>query len=106
MYYFEWEVFLVLWIVIFGVLVFYLLGKIMLLYDFVFDCILVGCVLFGVVIFFFVVYFILGFWGVLLKLIFVFLLLLNYFESLFGFGVVLFVVLDLILVVEGMELGL
>jgi thiol:disulfide interchange protein len=65
----EREVFLAIWIVVFGTLAFYLFGKITLPHDSPLQSISVGRLLFGLLTLAFTVYLIPGLWGAPLKLI-------------------------------------
>ena len=80
------EVFIAIWIAIFGVLSLYLLGKITLPHDSPLPFISVGRLLFGLTIMSFTIYMIPGLWGAPLKLIDAFPPPLEYSESPFGIG--------------------
>ncbi|TRX23540.1 DUF255 domain-containing protein [Flavobacterium franklandianum] len=82
----EREVFLVIWIAIFGTLAFYLFGKITLPHDSPMAHISVGRLSFGLVVLSFTIYMIPGLWGAPLKLINAFPPPMEYSESPFGFG--------------------
>ena len=82
----EREVFLVIWIAIFGTLVLYLFGKITLPHDSPLTHISVGRLLMGLLVLSFTVYMIPGLWGAPLKLINAFPPPMEYSESPLGFG--------------------
>ncbi len=82
----EREVFLAIWIAIFGSLAFYLLGKITLPHDSPITHISVGRLSFGLLVLSFTVYMIPGLWGAPLKLISAFPPPMEYSESPFGIG--------------------
>ena len=82
----EREVFLVIWIAIFGTLAFYLFGKITLPHDSPITHISVGRLSFGLVVLSFTIYMIPGLWGAPLKLINAFPPPMEYSESPLGFG--------------------
>ncbi|MCD0472239.1 cytochrome c biogenesis protein CcdA [Flavobacterium sp. JAS] len=82
----EREVFLTIWIAIFGVLSFYLFGKITLPHDAPLNYISVGRLTFGVLVLSFTIYLIPGLFGAPLKLISGFPPPLHYSESPDGFG--------------------
>ncbi|MFE3867086.1 cytochrome c biogenesis protein CcdA [Flavobacterium sp. LS2P90] len=82
----EREVFLAIWIAIFGVLAFYLFGKITLPHDSPLPHISVGRLSFGLVVLMFTIYLIPGLWGAPLKLINAFPPPMEYSESPMGFG--------------------
>jgi thiol:disulfide interchange protein len=82
----EREVFLVIWIAIFGTLAFYLFGKITLPHDSPLTHISVGRLSFGLVVLSFTIYLIPGLWGAPLKLINAFPPPMEYSESPMGFG--------------------
>ena len=82
----EREVFLAIWIAIFGVLAFYLFGKITLPHDSPLPHISVGRLSFGLVVLIFTIYLIPGLWGAPLKLINAFPPPKEYSESPMGFG--------------------
>ncbi|TRX16018.1 protein-disulfide reductase DsbD family protein [Flavobacterium franklandianum] len=82
----EREVFLVIWIAIFGTLAFYLFGKITLPHDSPMAHISVGRLSLGLVVLSFTIYMIPGLWGAPLKLINAFPPPMEYSESPFGFG--------------------
>ena len=81
----EREIFLAIWIVVFGTLAFYLFGKITLPHDSPLQSISVGRLLFGLLTLAFTVYLIPGLWGAPLKLISGFPPPLTYSESPNGF---------------------
>ncbi len=82
----EREVFLAIWIAIFGALAFYLFGKITLPHDSPMAHISVGRLLLGLVVLSFTIYMIPGLWGAPLKLINAFPPPMEYSESPLGFG--------------------
>ncbi|HEY4618157.1 MAG TPA: cytochrome c biogenesis protein CcdA [Flavobacterium sp.] len=82
----EREVFLAIWIAIFGTLAFYLFGKITLPHDSPLTHISVGRLLFGLLVLTFTIYLIPGLWGAPLKLINAFPPSVEYSESPFGVG--------------------
>jgi thiol:disulfide interchange protein len=82
----EREVFLAIWIAIFGTLAFYLFGKINLPHDGPMTNISVGRLSFGLVVLTFTIYMIPGLWGAPLKLINAFPPPMEYSESPFGVG--------------------
>jgi thiol:disulfide interchange protein DsbD len=82
----EREVFLAIWIAIFGILAFYLFGKITLPHDSPLPHISVGRLSFGLVVLMFTFYLIPGLWGAPLKLINAFPPPMEYSESPMGFG--------------------
>ncbi|MBC5842576.1 thioredoxin family protein [Flavobacterium sp. F-380] len=82
----EREVFLAIWIAIFGTLAFYLFGKITLPHDSPLTHISVGRLMMGLVVLTFTVYMIPGLWGAPLKLISAFPPTLEYSESPKGLG--------------------
>lgn len=82
----EREVFLAIWITIFGSLALYLFGKIKLPHDGPDTSISVGRLLFGLLVLTFTIYMIPGLWGAPLKLISGFPPPLNYAESPYGVG--------------------
>jgi thiol:disulfide interchange protein DsbD len=82
----EREVFLAIWIVVFGALGFYLFGKIQLPHDSQITKISVGRLFLGLLTFTFVIYLIPGLWGAPLKLISGFPPPLKYSESPYGVG--------------------
>ena len=82
----EREVFLAIWIAIFGALAFYLFGKIQLPHDSPLTSISVGRLGLGLLVLTFVVYLIPGLWGAPLKLISGFPPPINYSESPYGVG--------------------
>jgi thiol:disulfide interchange protein len=82
----EREVFLAIWIAIFGTLAFYLFGKITLPHDSPVAHISVGRLSFGLIVLSFTVYMIPGLWGAPLKLINAFPPPVEYSESPLGFG--------------------
>lgn len=82
----EREVFLTIWIAIFGVLSFYLFGKIQLPHDSPLTHISVGRLSLGLVVLSFTIYMIPGLWGAPLKLISGFPPAMHYSESPYGVG--------------------
>lgn len=82
----EREVFLTIWIAIFGVLAFYLFGKIQLPHDSPLNHISVGRLSLGLVVLSFTIYMIPGLWGAPLKLISGFPPAMHYSESPYGVG--------------------
>ena len=82
----EREVFLAIWIAIFGTLALYLFGKITLPHDSPVGHISVGRLLFGLVVLMFTIYMVPGLWGAPLKLINAFPPPMEYSESPFGIG--------------------
>ncbi|TBW27963.1 protein-disulfide reductase DsbD [Gramella sp. KN1008] len=82
----EREVFLAVWIAIFGLLAFYLFGKIRLPHDSKEDHISVGRLISGLVVLIFTIYLIPGLWGAPLKIISGFPPPLHYSESPYGVG--------------------
>ncbi|MDN3722938.1 cytochrome c biogenesis protein CcdA [Aequorivita sp. SDUM287046] len=82
----EREVFLAIWIAIFGALAFYLFGKIQLPHDSPLSHISVGRLSLGLIVLAFTVYMIPGLWGAPLKLISGFPPAMNYSESPYGVG--------------------
>ena len=82
----EREVFLAIWIAIFGALALYLFGKITLPHDSPLQHISVGRLLMGLLVLMFTVYLIPGLWGAPLKLINAFPPPMEYSESPLGFG--------------------
>ena len=82
----EREVFLAIWIAVFGTLAFYLFGKISLPHDSPITHISVGRLSFGLVVLTFTIYMIPGLWGAPLKLINAFPPPMEYSESPLGFG--------------------
>ena len=82
----EREVFLTIWIAVFGVLAFYLFGKITLPHDSPINHISVGRLTFGLLVLSFTIYLIPGLWGAPLKLISGFPPPMHYSESPDGFG--------------------
>jgi len=82
----EREVFLAIWIAIFGTLAFYLFGKITLPHDSPMTHISVGRLSLGLVVLSFTIYMIPGLWGAPLKLINAFPPPMEYSESPLGFG--------------------
>jgi thiol:disulfide interchange protein len=82
----EREVFLAIWIAIFGALAFYLFGKITLPHDSPISHISVGRLFLGLTVLSFTIYMIPGLWGAPLKLINAFPPPVEYSESPFGFG--------------------
>lgn len=83
----EREVFLAIWIAVFGMLAFYLFGKITLPHDSPLNHISVGRLGFGLIVLSFTIYLIPGLWGAPLKLISGFPPSLHYSESPNGLGV-------------------
>jgi thiol:disulfide interchange protein len=86
LHFLEREVFLAIWIAIFGTLAFYLFGKITLPHDSPLTHISVGRLLFGLLVLSFTIYLIPGLWGAPLKLINAFPPSIEYSESPFGLG--------------------
>ena len=86
LHWFEREIFLAIWIAIFGALTMYLFGKLKLPHDSKDNHISVGRLLLGLVSFSFVIYLIPGLWGAPLKLISGFPPPLNYSEAPYGVG--------------------
>ena len=82
----EREVFLAIWIAVFGTLAFYLFGKITLPHDSPLPHISVGRLAFGLVVLIFTIYLIPGLWGAPLKLINAFPPPMEYSESPMGLG--------------------
>ena len=82
----EREVFLTIWIAVFGTLAFYLFGKITLPHDSPINHISVGRLSFGLIVLSFTIYLIPGLWGAPLKLISGFPPPIQYSESPDGFG--------------------
>ncbi|KIO54495.1 protein-disulfide reductase DsbD family protein [Flavobacterium hibernum] len=82
----EREVFLTIWIAVFGTLAFYLFGKITLPHDSPLNHISVGRLSFGLIVLSFTIYLIPGLWGAPLKLISGFAPPMQYSESPEGFG--------------------
>ncbi|HEX8576582.1 MAG TPA: cytochrome c biogenesis protein CcdA [Flavobacterium sp.] len=82
----EREVFIAIWIAIFGTLAFYLLGKITLPHDSPLSFISVGRLLLGLLVLTFTIYLVPGLWGAPLKLISAFPPPMQYSESPFGVG--------------------
>lgn len=82
----EREVFLAIWIAIFGVLSFYLFGKITMPHDSPMSHVSVGRLLMGILTLTFTIYLIPGLWGAPLKLINAFPPPMEYSESPFGVG--------------------
>lgn len=82
----EREVFLAIWIAVFGTLALYLFGKITLPHDSPMTHISVGRLLFGLLVLTFTVYMIPGLWGAPLKIINAFPPPMEYSESPLGFG--------------------
>jgi thiol:disulfide interchange protein DsbD len=83
----EREVFLAIWIAVFGALAFYLFGKLTLPHDSPLNHISVGRLSFGLIVMSFVIYLIPGLWGAPLKLISGFPPPMHYSESPNGLGV-------------------
>lgn len=86
LHWFEREIFLAIWIAIFGALAMYLFGKLKLPHDSKDNHISVGRLLLGLVTFSFVIYLIPGLWGAPLKLISGFPPPMNYSEAPYGVG--------------------
>ncbi|MAM20073.1 MAG: cytochrome c biogenesis protein CcdA [Christiangramia sp.] len=86
MHFLEREVFLAIWITVFGALAFYLFGKIRLPHDSPLEHISVGRLLTGLLVLAFTIYLIPGLWGAPLKLISGFPPPLQYSESPYGVG--------------------
>lgn len=86
LHFLEREVFLAIWIAIFGTLAFYLFGKITLPHDSPMNHISVGRLLFGMLVLTFTIYLIPGLWGAPLKLINAFPPPMEYSESPYGVG--------------------
>ena len=86
LHWFEREIFLAIWIAIFGTLAFYLFGKITLPHDSPSSSISVGRLSIGLVILVFTIYLIPGLWGAPLKLISGFPPPMTYSESPYGVG--------------------
>ncbi len=86
LHFLEREVFLAIWIAIFGTLALYLFGKITLPHDSPITHISVGRLLFGLLVLSFTVYMIPGLWGAPLKIISAFPPSMEYSESPFGVG--------------------
>ena len=86
LHWFEREMFLAIWIAIFGTLVFYLFGKITLPHDSPSSSISVGRLSIGLVVLVFTIYLIPGLWGAPLKLISGFPPPMTYSESPYGVG--------------------
>jgi thiol:disulfide interchange protein DsbD len=86
LHFLEREVFLAIWIAIFGTLAFYLFGKITLPHDSPMTHISVGRLFFGLVVLAFTIYLIPGIWGAPLKLISGFPPPMTYSESPYGVG--------------------
>ncbi|MFV8334375.1 protein-disulfide reductase DsbD family protein [Flavobacterium sp. GSP14] len=86
LHFLEREVFLVIWIAIFGTLAFYLFGKITLPHDSSMNHISVGRLYLGLVVLAFTVYLIPGIWGAPLKIISGFPPPMTYSESPYGVG--------------------
>jgi len=86
LHFLEREVFLAIWIAVFGMLAFYLFGKITLPHDSPLNHISVGRLGFGLLILSFTIYLIPGLWGAPLKLISGFPPPMHYSESPDGFG--------------------
>jgi thiol:disulfide interchange protein len=82
----EREVFLAIWIAVFGVLALYLFGKITLPHDSPMNHISVGRLCFGLMVITFTIYLIPGLWGAPLKIISGFPPPMNYSESPYGVG--------------------
>ena len=86
LHFLEREVFLAIWIAVFGTLAFYLFGKITLPHDSPLKHISVGRLSLGLVVLSFTIYMIPGLWGAPLKLINAFPPPMEYSESPLGFG--------------------
>lgn len=86
MHFLEREVFIAIWIAIFGILALYLFGKIKLPHDSPLDHISVGRLSLGLLVLAFTIYLIPGLWGAPLKLISGFPPAMNYSESPYGVG--------------------
>ncbi|AYN04318.1 protein-disulfide reductase DsbD [Flavobacterium sp. 140616W15] len=86
LHWFEREIFLAIWIAIFGTLAFYLFGKITLPHDSPTSSISVGRLSMGLVVLVFTIYLIPGLWGAPLKLISGFPPPMTYSESPYGVG--------------------
>ena len=86
LHWFEREIFLAIWIAIFGTLAFYLFGKITLPHDSPTTSISVGRLSMGLVVLVFTIYLIPGLWGAPLKLISGFPPPMTYSESPYGVG--------------------
>ena len=86
LHFLEREVFLVIWIAIFGTLALYLFGKITLPHDSPMNHISVGRLYFGLVVLAFTVYLVPGIWGAPLKIISGFPPPMTYSESPYGVG--------------------
>ncbi|MFA9188781.1 cytochrome c biogenesis protein CcdA [Flavobacterium magnesitis] len=86
LHWFEREIFLAIWIAIFGTLAFYLFGKITLPHDSPLSSISVGRLSVGLVVLVFAIYLIPGLWGAPLKLISGFPPPMTYSESPYGVG--------------------
>lgn len=86
LHWFEREIFLAIWIAIFGTLAFYLFGKITLPHDSPITSISVGRLSIGLVVLVFTIYLIPGLWGAPLKLISGFPPPMTYSESPYGVG--------------------
>ncbi|KFF13800.1 protein-disulfide reductase DsbD family protein [Flavobacterium hydatis] len=86
LHWFEREIFLAIWIAIFGTLAFYLFGKITLPHDSPITSISVGRLSMGLVVLVFTIYLIPGLWGAPLKLISGFPPPMTYSESPYGVG--------------------
>lgn len=86
LHFLEREVFIALWIAIFGVLALYLFGKIRLPHDSPIEKLKVGRTIFATIVLAFTIYMIPGLWGAPLKLISAFPPPMNYSEAPLGFG--------------------
>ena len=86
LHFLEREVFLAIWIAVFGTLAFYLFGKITLPHDSPMNHISVGRLSLGLIVLAFTIYMIPGLWGAPLKLINAFPPPMEYSESPLGFG--------------------
>ncbi|WP_281323909.1 thioredoxin family protein [Flavobacterium sp. IMCC34518] len=101
----EREVFLVIWIAIFGALAFYLFGKITLPHDSPLSHISVGRLSLGLIVLSFTIYLIPGLWGAPLKLISAFPPPMEYSESPLGVGSVNVASTSTTILPDGAKLG-
>ncbi|CAN1563525.1 COG4232 Thiol,disulfide interchange protein [Flavobacteriaceae bacterium] len=101
----EREVFLVIWIAIFGTLAFYLFGKITLPHDSPLSHISVGRLSLGLIVLSFTIYLIPGLWGAPLKLISAFPPPMEYSESPLGVGSVNVASTSTTILPDGAKLG-
>jgi thiol:disulfide interchange protein DsbD len=101
----EREVFLVIWIAIFGALAFYLFGKITLPHDSPLSHISVGRLSLGLIVLSFTIYLIPGLWGAPLKLISAFPPPMEYSESPLGVGSVNVASTSATILPDGAKLG-